>query len=100
MTIADEMHTDTNPYLAGNYGPVTEEVTATDLEVTGTLPVELDGLLLRDGPNPFGPVPANHHWFMGHGMVHGVRLRDGRAESYRNRWIRSDRFAEVSGRPA
>jgi hypothetical protein len=30
----------------------------------------------------------NYHWFLGAGMVHGVRLRDGRAEWYRNRWFR------------
>ena len=30
-----------------------------------------------------------HHWFLGEGMVHGVRLRDGQAQWYRNRWVRS-----------
>ena len=69
-----------NPYLEGNFAPVVEEVTAFDLEVTGTLPAGLDGRLLRNGPNPRGPVdPATHPWFVGDGMVHGVRLRDGRA---------------------
>ncbi|MBX6387151.1 MAG: carotenoid oxygenase family protein, partial [Microbispora sp.] len=33
------------------------------------------------------------HWFVGHGMIHGIRLRDGRAEWYRNRWVRTKRFA-------
>jgi carotenoid cleavage dioxygenase-like enzyme len=80
-----------NRYLAGNFGPVTEEVTAFDLEVTGTLPPELDGRLLRNGPNPRGDVdPAMHHWFVGAGMVHGVRLRDGRADWYRNRFVGGD----------
>ena len=36
--------------------PCSEEVTAFDLPVTGTLPAELDGRYLRNGPNPFGPV--------------------------------------------
>ncbi len=27
-----------NPYLAGNFGPVVEEITATDLRVSGSLP--------------------------------------------------------------
>jgi carotenoid cleavage dioxygenase len=81
-----------NPYLAGNFGPVTEEVTAFDLEVTGTIPDGLDGRLLRNGPNPRGAIvdPARHHWFVGDGMVHGLRLRDGRAEWYRNRYVRGD----------
>jgi carotenoid cleavage oxygenase len=85
MTVTD------NPYLAGNFAPVTEEVTAFDLEVTGTIPEGLDGRLLRNGPNPRGEIdPAVHHWFVGDGMVHGLRLRDGRAEWYRNRWVGGD----------
>jgi carotenoid cleavage dioxygenase-like enzyme len=75
-----------NLYLSGSMAPVTEEVTAFDLPVTGTLPAELDGRYLRNGPNPVAPDPATYHWFTGEGMVHGVRLRDGRAEWYRNRW--------------
>jgi carotenoid cleavage dioxygenase len=78
--------TTANPYLLGNLAPVTQEVTAFDLPVTGTLPPDLDGRYLRNGPNPRQPDPASYHWFTGEGMVHGVRLRDGRAEWYRNRW--------------
>ena len=78
----------TSPWLTGNFGPVTEEVTAVDLEVTGALPEGLDGRYVRNGPNPRGAVdPASYHWFTGDGMVHGVRLREGRAEWYRNRWV-------------
>ena len=83
------MDTTTNTYLAGNFAPVTEEVTALDLEVTGMIPDGLDGRLLRNGPNPHLPVerPESYHWFTGAGMVHGLRLRAGRAEWYRNRWV-------------
>ena len=84
------MTTVANPYLQGNYGPVHEEVTATQLNVTGTIPEELCGRYLRNGPNPVTPPdPGGYHWFTGDGMVHGIRLRDGRAEWYRNRWVRS-----------
>ena len=80
----------TNTYLEGNFGPVREEVTVTELPVTGTLPDQLDGRYLRIGPNPVNDrVPATYHWFTGYGMVHGVRLREGRAEWYRNRYVRS-----------
>jgi len=76
------------PYLEGNFAPVAEEVTLTDLEVEGELPRELDGRYVRNGPNPPGPVnPATHHWFIGAGMVHGVRLAGGRAQWYRNRYV-------------
>jgi 8'-apo-carotenoid 13,14-cleaving dioxygenase len=91
----------TNPYLSGNCAPVADELTAFDLPVTGTIPVELEGRWLRNGPNPFDEVdPASHHWFIGDGMVHGVRLRGGRAEWYRNRWVRTDRIATALGEPA
>ena len=79
---------DLNPYLSGTMAPVADEITAYDLPVTGALPAELEGRWLRNGPNPLSEVDAGiHHWFLGDGMVHGVRLRDGRAEWYRNRWI-------------
>jgi len=87
-----------NPYLANNLAPVHEEVTVTDLRVTGTIPTELTGRYLRNGPNPAGPVnEAKYHWFSGHGMVHGIRLRDGRAEWYRNRWVRTKGVCDILG---
>src|SRR5262249_44027049 len=85
--------TDTSTrYLAGNFAPVRAEVRAHDLRVPGTIPRELVGRFLRIGPNPLpNEDAASYHWFTGPGMVHGVRLRDGRAEWYRRRWVRSDR---------
>ena len=81
---------DTSPYLSGNYGPVTDDVTAFYLPVIGELPADLNGRYLRNGPNPMDPVdPKTHHWFMGDGMVHGIRLRDGKAEWYRNSYVGS-----------
>jgi carotenoid cleavage dioxygenase-like enzyme len=86
-----------SPFASGPFAPVTEEVTAFDLPVTGRLPRELTGRYLRNGPNPLGLDDPVQHWFLGPGMVHGVRLRDGRAEWYRNRWVRSGRVAEALG---
>lgn len=89
-----------NPYLTGNFAPVQDELTATDLPVRGELPRELCGRLLRIGPNPLGEVdPATHHWFVGSGLVHGVRLREGRAEWYRRRFVRDDQVVAVKGWP-
>ncbi len=89
-----------NPYLEGNFAPVRREHTITDLAVTGTIPAHLDGRYLRNGPNPATEIdPDAYHWFMGDGMVHGVRLRDGRAEWYRNRWVRSPNLAAQLGEP-
>jgi carotenoid cleavage dioxygenase len=74
-------------YLQGNFAPVTEEVTATDLAVEGEIPSALRGRFFRNGPNPKSGTSA--HWFVGDGMLHGVELRDGRASWYRNRWVRT-----------
>ncbi|GAA3559211.1 carotenoid oxygenase family protein [Nonomuraea rosea] len=85
----------TTPFRGG-FAPVTDEVTAFDLKVTGRIPAELNGRYLRNGPNPLSlDDPSAGHLFFGEGMVHGVRLRDGRAEWYRNRWVRN---AHVAGR--
>ncbi len=84
----DPARVSTNPYLTGNMAPVEHEMTEFDLPVTGTIPADLEGRWLRNGPNPRSVVdPATHHWFLGDGMVHGVRLRGGRAEWYRNRYV-------------
>ena len=92
--------TATNPYLEGNYAPVTREVTAEagDLKVTGHVPEELNGRYLRNGPNPASaPEPSTYHWFTGDGMVHGISLRDGRAQWYRNRWVRAASVTQALG---
>src|SRR5262245_61480470 len=79
-------------HLAGFLAPVPDEIDAVDLPVTGTLPPELTGRYFRNGPNPL-PGEKVGHRFAGHGMLHGVRLRDGRAEWYRNRWTHTAKFA-------
>ncbi|MFZ0877539.1 MAG: carotenoid oxygenase family protein, partial [Pseudonocardiaceae bacterium] len=64
-------------------------------------PGHLDGCYLRNGPNPIAEVdPATYHWFAGDGMVHGVHLRDGAAQWYRNRWIRTPAVAQALREPA
>ena len=88
---------DISRFLDGSFAPVSEEVTSSDLPVTGRVPPELTGRYLRNGPNPLGLDDPNYHWFLGAGMVHGVRLRDGKAEWYRNRWVRSKAVAAARG---
>ncbi len=78
--------------------PVTEEVTVLNPTVIGELPAELDGSFLRIGPNPLGEFdPARHNVLAGDAMVHGLRIRDGRVEWYRNRWVRTDRVSRAFG---
>ncbi len=39
-------------HLAGNFAPVTSELTAFDLPVEGQIPPSLRGSYVRNGPNP------------------------------------------------
>lgn len=90
-----------NPWLEGGFAPVDAEVEETALRTTGSIPAELDGLFARIGPNPVRPPedPGRYHWFSGDGMVHGVRLSEGRALWYRNRWVRSSSVSQALGEP-
>jgi carotenoid cleavage dioxygenase len=81
-----------NPYLTGNFAPLTSEDDFADLPVRGTLPAALRGTLFRNGPNPqFEPRDANHHWFLGDGMLHAFRFADGKAR-YSNRYVRTPKW--------
>lgn len=86
-----------NPYLNGIHAPMRQEVTLQNLSVTGTIPAALNGRYLRMGPNPMAPNPAKYHWFAGDGMIHGIRIEDGQAVWYRNRWIRSEAVTKALG---
>ena len=89
------MTTTTAPHMLGGYAPVPDEITVSELSVTGSIPPALTGWYLRNGPNP--REAASAHWFLGEGMVHGVRIEDGQATSYRNRWIRTKAFLGERG---
>lgn len=89
-----------HPYLTGVHEPMQSEETISAMQVTGTIPAELDGRYMRIGPNPVTPPQqASYHWFVGDGMAHGIRVRDGEAVWYRNRWIRSNAVSDALGEP-
>ena len=90
MTMQDTT-TATPFWLSGNWSPTQIESTEFDLDVEGALPRELNGRYVRTGPNPVNGV--SQHAFLGDGMVHGVRLSNGRAEWYRNRYVRTPHHA-------
>ncbi|TXS48322.1 carotenoid oxygenase family protein [Streptomyces sp. OR43] len=76
-------------HLSGRFAPVTDEVDEARLQVTGELPDELDGLFLRNGPNPrFSPIGSFLYPIDGDGMLHGVWISGGQAR-YRNRFVRT-----------
>ena len=74
-------------HLQGNGRPTQEELTLTDLKVVGRIPAELDGRYLRNGANPL--TGMSDHPFFGDGMIHGIRLQDGQAKWYRNRYVQT-----------
>ncbi|KAJ8748707.1 hypothetical protein K2173_011255 [Erythroxylum novogranatense] len=81
-------------YLSGNFAPVREETPPVkDLLVKGFLPECLNGEFVRVGPNPkFSPV-AGYHWFDGDGMIHGLRIKDGKA-TYVSRYVKTSRLKQ------
>lgn len=95
--MADDLSTRAAWWLDGNFAPVTDEVEAFDLKVEGALPPELTGVYMRIGPNPKDKRSA--HWFMGDGMLHGMRLEGGKAAWYRNRYVQTAKLAGASGAP-
>jgi carotenoid cleavage dioxygenase-like enzyme len=74
-------------WKAANFLPVSEEVTETGLTVEGSLPLDLSGLHVRNGPNAW--QGSTEHFFMGDGMLHGVRLEKGQAKWYSNRYVQT-----------
>jgi carotenoid cleavage dioxygenase-like enzyme len=90
------MSSSAEPFVRdGYFVPVPDEITAHDLPVAGTLPPQLTGVYLRNGPNP-RPGSASH-FVAGDGMVHGVRLEAGQARWYRNRYVKTKRGAGIHG---
>ena len=79
----------------GNFRPVTEEVAVTDLKVQGQIPPELNGLYVRNGTNTSRGVAE--HFFGGDGMLHGVRLENGQAKWYRNRYVNTPLYRDEGG---
>ena len=81
-----------NPYLAGNFAPVSQEVNLQDLAIAGIIPQGLNGTFFRNGPNPqFPPRDPNHHWFAGDGMLHAFRVAHGKV-AYFNRYVRTPKW--------
>ncbi|MGI8754165.1 MAG: carotenoid oxygenase family protein [Acidimicrobiales bacterium] len=77
---------DDHPYRTGPWRPQDTERDATDLDVTGEVPADLDGVYLRNTENPVRPPIKRYHPFDGDGMLHVLSFRDGGA-SYRNRFV-------------
>ena len=82
-----------HPYMTGAFAPNYTEYDATELEVIGELPRDLDGVYLRNTQNPVHQPLGKYHAFDGDGMLHLMSFANGRCE-YRNRFIRTKAFME------
>lgn len=80
-----------HPYMNGAWTPIHEEVNATDLEVIGEIPTDIDGVYIRNTENPVHHPLGRYHPFEGDGMLHMMHFKDGKAE-YRNRFVRTNGF--------
>lgn len=91
--MSEQLREEDKPFwLKDNFAPVFEEITETNLDVTGSIPPELNGRLLRNGANP--QTGESGHWFLGNGMLHAVEIRDGKANWYRNRYVKTPLYLD------
>ncbi|RKP46164.1 carotenoid oxygenase family protein [Pararobbsia silviterrae] len=82
----------------GAIAPVADEVDLVEIRHSGAIPRDLDGSLLRNGPNPLRGRFEGHDmvsWWPESAMFHAIAFHDGRATGYRNRWARTRRWADV-----
>ncbi|XP_031373616.1 carotenoid 9,10(9',10')-cleavage dioxygenase 1-like isoform X1 [Punica granatum] len=80
-------------YLSGDFGPVPETTPVSNLPITGHLPDCLNGEFVRVGPNAkFAPI-AGYHLFDGDGMIHGLRIKNGKA-TYVSRFVKTSKLKQ------
>ncbi|MEH6660219.1 MAG: carotenoid oxygenase family protein [Parasphingorhabdus sp.] len=80
-----------HPYRNGAWTPVLEELDTDELEIIGSIPADIDGLYVRNTENPVHNSIGRYHPFDGDGMIHTIRLQNGKA-TYRNRFVRTEGF--------
>ncbi len=86
-TLTDNDH----PYMNGAWTPNFDEYDATEMEVIGKIPDDIDGVYIRNTENPVHDPIGKYHPFDGDGMVHMMHFSNGKAK-YRNRFVRTRGF--------
>ena len=81
------------PALSGNNAPIQSEDVFTDMKVIGEVPKDLNGLYVRNGPNPYFQPEWRYHAFDGDGMLHAVKFENGKV-TYRNKWVKTSALQE------
>ena len=80
-----------HPYMNHAWTPTYEEFNATDMQVIGKIPDDIDGVYVRNTENQIHQPIGRYHPFDGDGMIHAISIVDGKAE-YRNRFVRTKGF--------
>lgn len=92
-TINPPLHPSIDPkhIFTGNFAPV-NELDPTDCQVIeGEIPPCLNGVYIRNGPNPQLQPRRALHLFDGDGMLHSLRLSNGNA-TYCSRYIKTYKY--------
>ncbi|KAG8369687.1 hypothetical protein BUALT_Bualt14G0039900 [Buddleja alternifolia] len=87
------LHPSINPelVLSGNFAPV-DELPPTVCEVVeGPLPSCLDGAYIRNGPNPQFIPRGPYHLFDGDGMLHMIKISQGKA-TFCSRYVKTYKY--------
>ena len=85
---------------AGALAPVADEHESVAFEITGRVPADLNGTLIRNGPNPFAGKFAGADvldWWPEAAMLHGISFAGGKVTHYRNRWVQTHNYAAYKG---
>ncbi|KAI3823768.1 hypothetical protein L1987_05209 [Smallanthus sonchifolius] len=78
--------------LSDNFSPV-DELPPTDCEVIdGKLPSCLNGAYFRNGPNPQFLPRGPYHLFDGDGMLHAIRISNGKA-TFCSRYVKTYKYS-------
>jgi len=84
---------------SGALAPLSREVDVESLTISGEIPTDLNGVLLRNGPNPLCGRFEGHDllsWWPEAAMFHGLYFKQGTVERYRNRWARTRQWANYN----
>ncbi|KAH6824456.1 nine-cis-epoxycarotenoid dioxygenase 4 [Perilla frutescens var. hirtella] len=96
------LHPSINPkhVLSGHSAPVDELPPTACAVVEGALPPCLDGAYIRNGPNPQFIPKSPYHFFEGDGMLHVIRISQGKA-TFCCRYVKTHKHAveREIGRP-
>ncbi|KAJ7944000.1 putative 9-cis-epoxycarotenoid dioxygenase [Quillaja saponaria] len=77
--------------LSQNFAPV-DELPPTECEIIqGSLPPCLDGAYIRNGPNPQFLPRGPYHLFDGDGMLHSIRISQGKA-TFCSRYVKTYKY--------